>query len=139
MPFQVSSTFHCHTYVFGKSVRLLQEWLGWWTRYEELFWSLLLARNYSIFHCGTVTRNELVYLFISQWFAFGTVFFITTLVMTIAKPYRKAYMNYLDTLLLSNCTILCYALLFCFRTQLVVRILIATPIAVFIVSIVWTV
>ena len=30
------------------------------------------------------------YLFISQWFAMVTVFFVITLAMTIAKPYRKA-------------------------------------------------
>ena len=62
------------------------------------------------------------YLFISQWFAIGTGFFITTLVMTIAKLYQKAYyMNHLDALLLSNCTIFCYVLPFSFCTQSVVR------------------
>ena len=83
-----------------------------------------------------LSRTMSSYLFISHWFAIGTVYFITTLAITIAKPYRKAYMNYLDTLLLSNCTILCYVLPFSLRTQLVVRILITTPITVFIVSII---
>ena len=83
-----------------------------------------------------LSRTMSSYLFISHWFAIGTVYFITTLAITIAKPYRKAYTNYLDTLLLSNCTILCYVLSSGFRTHLVAQILITTPIAVFIVSII---
>ena len=75
-------------------------------------------------------------LCVSRWFALGTILFLTTLAMTIAKPYRKAYMNHLNTLLLSNYTILCYVLSSGFRTQLVARILITTPIAVFIVSVI---
>ena len=88
------------------------------------------------FFIVALSRAMSSYLFINRWFANGTVFFITTLAITIAKPYKKAYMNHLDTLLLSNCTILCYVLPFSLRTQLVVRILITTPIAVFIVSII---
>ena len=76
------------------------------------------------------------YLFISRWFAMGTVFFVITLAMTIAKPYRKAYMNHLDALLLSYCAIFCYVLPFSYHTQLFVRILITTPIAVFIIIII---
>ena len=64
------------------------------------------------------------------------VLFFTLLAVIIAKPYRKTYMNYLDTLLLSNYMILCYVLSSGFRTQLVAQILITTPIAVFIVSII---
>ena len=60
MPFKVSSKFYRPTYISGQSVCMLQEWFGWRTRYEELFWCLLFTRNYSIFYCGTVTRNELI-------------------------------------------------------------------------------
>ena len=77
------------------------------------------------------------YLYVSRWFAIGTLFFIITLAVMIAKPYQKAYMNHLDTLILSNCTILCYVLSSGFRTHLVAQILITTPIAVFIVSIIF--
>ena len=73
---------------------------------------------------------------VSRWFALGTILFLTTLAMTIAKPYRKAYMNHLNTLLLSNYTILCYVLSSGFCTQLVARVLITTPIAVFIASVI---
>ena len=83
-----------------------------------------------------LTRAMSSYLYVSQWFAMGTVFFITTLAITIAKPYRKAYMNHLDALLLSYCAIFCYVLPFSYRTQLFVRILITTPIAVFIIIII---
>ena len=68
--------------------------------------------------------------FINEWFATGTLFFVVTLTITIAKPYQKAYMNYLDTLLLSYNTILCYVLSSGFRTFLVARILITAPFTV---------
>ena len=66
----------------------------------------------------------------------GTVFFITALAITIVKPYRKAYMNHLDALLLSYCAIFCYVLPFSYHTQLFVRILITISIAVFIIIII---
>ena len=72
-------------------------------------------------------------LYVSQWSSIGIVLFISLLAMTAAKPYPKPYMNYMDVLLLSNYIILCYMLSSGVHTQLVSRILIATPIAVLIV------
>ena len=59
------------------------------------------------------------YIYINQWSTIGTMFFITTLAVTIAKPYQKAYMNYTDVLLLSNYIILCYTLSSGVHTQLI--------------------
>ena len=70
------------------------------------------------------------YIFINRRFAVATHFFVITLVVSVVKPYRKAYMNYLDTLILSNYTLLNYVLSTDFRTPLIARTLIATPIAV---------
>ena len=89
-----------------------------------------------VYFTAALSRAMSSYLFISRWFAMGTVFFVITLAMTIAKPYRKAYMNHLDALLLSYCAIFCYVLPFNYCTQLFVRILITTPIAVFIITII---
>ena len=101
--------------------------------FSGLYFFLILTAYFTVLL--THAMNSL-YLSVSRWFTIGTVLFFTLLAVTIAKPYRKAYMNYLDTLLLSNYTILCYVLSSEFRTQLVARILITTPIAVFIVSII---
>ena len=75
------------------------------------------------------------YIYVGQWCTIGIVLFITTLIVIIAKPYRKPWMNYMDILLLSNYVILCYMLSSAVghHTQLVSRMLIAAPIAVLIV------
>ena len=71
------------------------------------------------------------YLGISPLFGSGTLTFIVMLVVAIGKPYRKAYMNHLDTLLLSNFMILSYVLSSGTSALVVTRTLIATPITVF--------
>ena len=71
--------------------------------------------------------------FINPLFCVGTLLFIIILAITIGKPYQKAYMNHLDTLLLSNFMIICYGLSSGLHIQLVARTLIAAPIAVFII------
>ena len=81
----------------------------------------------------TVLLSHEMRVHINKWFAIGTLLFVITLVVTIAKPYRKAYMNHLDTLLLSDYTIFCYVLSSTFRTHLLVaRMLITAPITVFV-------
>ena len=44
------------------------------------------------------------------WFTRGVIFFITALIISSFKPYRKAYMNHMDTLLLLNLALLCYVM-----------------------------
>ena len=43
------------------------------------------------------------YFYINEWFTIGTTFCIIYLFVAFAKPYRKAQMNYLDSMLLLNC------------------------------------
>ena len=100
--------------------------------FSGLYFFLILTVYFTLL----LTHAMNSYLSVSRWFTIGMVLFFTLLAVIIAKPYRKTYMNYLDTLLLSNYMILCYVLSSGFRTQLVARILITTPIAVFIVSII---
>ena len=100
--------------------------------FSSLYFFLVLTAYFTVLQTHAINS----YLFINRWFAIGTLLFLTTLTVTIAKPYWAAYMNHLDTLLVSNCTILCYVLSSGFRIYLVARILLTTPIAVFIVSIV---
>ena len=80
-----------------------------------------------------VSHTVSSYFHVSPWIGTGTLFFIVILAITIGKPYQKAYMNHLDTLLLSNSMILCFVLSSGFYTLLIAQTLIATPIIVFII------
>ena len=64
-----------------------------------------------------------------------TIFFATTIITAIAMPYRKAYANYLDILLLSNLTVLCYTQPPAFSNKLLEKLLLAAPMAIMILTI----
>ena len=68
------------------------------------------------------------YFYINEWFTIGTTFCIISLFVAFAKPYRKAQMNYLDSMLLLNCALLSFMLSTGWRMLLVARILLSTPI-----------
>ena len=51
-------------------------------------------------------RSQLLAIVI--WFPAGTILFILALTVALIKPYKPAHTNYLDTLLLSNLSLLCY-------------------------------
>ena len=80
----------------------------------------LIVRPFSIHH-ATI-----------YWYYSGTVFFSIALIVGITKPYKRAYMNYLDILILSNLAVLHYS--FVSRAQMLqlIRTLLAIPILVFI-------
>ena len=61
----------------------------------------------------------------------GTLFLIAALTVALVKPYQKVYMNYLDTLILSNLALIYYTFLSGVSMLLTVRTLIAIPISVF--------
>ena len=67
-----------------------------------------------------------------HWYYSGTVFFAIALIVGITKPYKKAYMNYLDTLILSNLAVLYYTFVSEINMLPLMRILLAIPILVFI-------
>ena len=70
---------------------------------------------------------------ISQWYSVGILLLITTVAIALAKPYRKTYMNYLDTSLLSIFTILCFTVSLrseWYAINAVARILLASPLVV---------
>ena len=102
------------------------------------FSGLYFILPYVVYVVSVLIHDFESYLYVSPEFAIGTLFFVIILVITIGKPYRKAYMNHLDTLLLSNFMILCYVLCSGFSTQSIARTLIAIPITVFIIAIVMT-
>ena len=67
-----------------------------------------------------------------HWFYSGTVFFVTALIVGITKPYKKAYMNYLDIMILSNLAVLYYSFISRVNILLLIRTLLAIPVLVFI-------
>ena len=135
MSFKVPSELYFHNYIPGQSLWLLQEWIGWRARYEELFWSLFFLQVIPSI-ISAVTHLISMYSYVRTGFAMGTLFFVIILVVTIGKPYRKVYMNLLDTLILSNIMILSYALSSGFRNPIIAQTLIAMPITVFVVAII---
>ena len=80
----------------------------------------LIAQPISIHHATT------------HWYYSGTVFFAIVLIVGITKPYKRAYMNHLDTLILSNLAVLYYSFPSGTNVLPLIRILLAIPILVFI-------
>ena len=66
-----------------------------------------------------------------HWYYSGTVFFAIALIVGITKPYKRAYMNYLDILILSNLAVLYYSFVSGAHMLLLIRILLIIPILVF--------
>ena len=62
--------------------------------------------------------------------------FFATLAVAIAKPYRKAYMNYWDIAILSHITILLFVISSGSDTLLLAKILLNIPIVILIIAIV---
>ena len=54
--------------------------------------------------------NRYSNVYIDKWFFLGTFFSIISLLMVFIRPYNKAYMNYLDALLLLNIAFLSFSL-----------------------------
>ena len=70
------------------------------------------------------------------WFPSGTLFLIIAFFIVLIRPYQKAYMNYVDTLILSYLSLLCFALASELSTTVIVRTMLFIPITVFVLAIV---
>ena len=81
----------------------------------------LIIWPFSTFHATT------------HWYYSGTVFFAIALIVGITKPYKRTYMNYLDTLILSNLAVLYYSFAFGTHMLQLIRTLLIIPISVFII------
>ena len=68
-------------------------------------------------------------------YSVGILLLITTLTIALAKPYKKAYMNYLDVLLLSIFTVLCFTISLSstwHTMQVITKALLVIPLMLFI-------
>ena len=74
-----------------------------------------------------------VYHAVYRWYSYGTVFFAAALIVALAKPYQKVYMNYLDSLILFDLALIYYTFLSGAPMVQAIMILLATPILAFII------
>ena len=74
-----------------------------------------------------------VYHPVYRWYSYGTVFFAAALIVALAKPYQKAYMNYLDSLILFDLVLIYYTFLSGALMVKAIMILLAIPILAFII------
>jgi hypothetical protein len=95
------------------------------------FAGLYFILRIAAYLCAVLSHLMKSFLHINHWVAVGILLFFTTLTIAIAKPYRKAYMNYWDIAILSHLTILHFVL--SSRNNLLLpRILLNIPILIFI-------
>ena len=100
-------------------------------RYSSIYFFLRLF-GYLIGYLSRFLNNK-----ISKLYFIGTLALFTTLIVALAKPYRKPFMNYLDIFLLTNLTLLCYTLSLGSKTVYKLTwILLALPLFVLIFSII---
>ena len=69
------------------------------------------------------------------WFPTGTFFLLASVTIALVRPYQKACMNNVDTFLLLNITLLCYAMTSGIPVLQLTRMLFHIPISVFIVTV----
>ena len=79
------------------------------------------------------TKN--VWIFDEIWFPCGTVFMLTALMIALVKPYQKAYMSYIDVLLLSNLALCCFVTTSKVFSFLMIKVLFALPMLALILTI----
>ena len=100
-------------------------------RFSSLYFALRILVYLVTVFSRFINKN------ISKFYFVGTFLFIITLLITFAKPYRKAYMNYLDVLLLLNLTLTCYTIALWSESMAeTVRVLLALPLVVLIINVV---
>ena len=100
------------------------------------FSGLYFVLRITAYLCAVLSHLMKPFLHINHWFAIGTLLFFATLAVAIAKPYRKAYMNYWDTAILSHITILLFVISSGSDTLLLAKILLNIPIVILIIAIV---
>jgi hypothetical protein len=98
------------------------------------FAGLYFILRIAAYICAVLSHLMKPFLHINHWVAVGILLFFTTLTIAIAKPYRKAYMNYWDIAILSHLTILNFVLT-SGHALLLARILLNIPILIFIIAI----
>ena len=69
-------------------------------------------------------------VYIDKWIFLGTFFCIISLSMTYIRPHKKAYMNYMDALLLLNMALLCFVLFQRIPMLVIARMLLSLPIVI---------
>ena len=85
-----------------------------------------------------VLINRALSLSFKPWFLQGTIFLFSALLVALCRPYKKTYMNVLDTLSLSHLATLCHLVLSDSESNFIwcfIQILILIPFFIFILLI----
>ena len=101
------------------------------------FSGLYFLLRITAYLCTLLSHPLWPLLHINKWMTLGTLTFFTTLTIAIAKPYRKAYMNYWDIAILSHLATLLYVLSLGKHALPLVRILLSIPIFIFVLVIIF--
>ena len=80
----------------------------------------------------SVVRPLTIHYATIHWYYSGTAFLAIALIVGATKPYKRTYMNYLDSLILTNLAVLYYSFVSGVHMLLLIRTLLAVPILVFI-------
>ena len=73
------------------------------------------------------------------WFVRGAIFLFAALLISLCRPYKRTYLNILDTLLLSHLSLLCHIASSNAKgasMQLLTQVAILTPFVIFLLSII---
>ena len=91
-----------------------------------------------VYIAGTASNmllKKYIWTYNDIWFPCGTVFILTALMIALVKPYQKACMSYVDTLLPSNLALAYFAASSKTFLILVIRIIFALPMLALILTI----
>ena len=84
--------------------------------------------SYRMLNAATIRKWSIAVI----WFPTGTLFLFAALTIALVKPYRKVYMNYVDTLLLVNLALFNYLMTAEMPVLLIARVFLVIPIIAFI-------
>lgn len=87
--------------------------------------------RFTPFMVKLATRRFSKYHAVKHWYSSGTLFLAVALIVALARPYRKAYMNCLDVLIFSDLALIYYAFSCGVGMLLCIRILLIIPISSF--------
>ena len=71
---------------------------------------------------------------VRHWYYSGSLFLVIALIVALARPYRRAYMNYLDIFILSDLALIYYAFSCGGNVLLTIRILLVVPISALLIA-----
>ena len=123
--------------ICGETLWLLQEWIEWHKGYQKSLYIFFLLRPAVI----VIHEIRVLHLFHYSWILAIALFVGIASLTAYIKPYRKSYMNILDTLLLLHIALLCLLISTSFNRSTVFKaiceiLLFTVPLIIFLLSVI---